>query len=67
MTETTHGDPEPCSGARPSGSAFMAVTLMLILRWLLMAPGEAVLGTDPNGVTSALTGARLLVTLIAAL
>lgn len=41
----------------------MAATLMLKLWWLFIAPVEAVLGTDPNGVTSALTGAQLLVTL----
>lgn len=58
---------EPYSGARPSGSAFMAATLILKLWWLFIAPVEAVLGTDPNGVTSALTAAQLLVTLIAAL
>lgn len=46
----------------------MAATLMLKLWWLFVAPVEAVLGTDPNEVvTSALTGAQLLVILIAAL
>lgn len=46
----------------------MAATLMLKLWWLFIAAVEAVLGTDPNGVvTSALTEAQLLVTLIAAL